>query len=160
MVKPMEARPERMGPRILVVDDEPDILVALRNYLEGALGVEVIGVPSGAAGLQALDEGPIDVIVSDFRMPVMNGVEFLRQARAKHPDTPRILLTAYPDMDLAIRALNDAAIVQFLTKPVDPEKLLEVVQTTMAASRRKRSSQRALERASGLAGRADAPAAP
>src|SRR5688500_18915700 len=120
-----------------------DILTALRNYLEGALGAEVLAASSGAEGLKRLETTTVDLVVSDYRMPLMNGVEFLRKMRVKHPDIPRILLTAYPDMDLAIRALNDAAIVQFLTKPVEPERLLEVVRKQLNLARRARATRSA-----------------
>jgi len=142
--------------RILVVDDEPDILTALRVYLQGALGADVVAVESGAAGLAELRKGPpVDVIVSDFRMPAMDGLQFLSKARALAPDVPRIMLTAFPDMQLAIKALNDAAILQFLTKPVDPDRLLDIVQRTLAEARRTKASRQALDQAAGALARRD-----
>lgn len=153
--------------RILVVDDEPDILDAVRNYLEGALGAEVVRADSGAAGLAVLAKGPpVDLVISDFRMPAMDGLEFLSRIRSLSPDVPRIMLTAFPDMHLAIKALNEAAIMQFLTKPVDPDKLLDVVRRTLAETRRAKASRKALDQAAaalaarGKGGKEPAPAQP
>lgn len=146
--------------RILVVDDEPDILTALRVYLERALGADVVAAESGAAALAELRKGPpVDVIVADFRMPGMDGVAFLSQARALAPDVPRLMLTAYPDMQLAIKALNEAAILQFLTKPVDPDRLLDVVQRTLAETRRAKAARKALDEAAGALSRSGRPSA-
>ena len=138
--------------RILVVDDEHDILTALGAFLEGALGVEVVRAESGKAALAALGKQPVDLVISDFRMPQMNGLEFLQQVQAKYPGIPRVMLTAFPDMELAIRALNETHIEQFLTKPVDPERLAAVAQKILERSRREKAGRAALERAAGFKG--------
>lgn len=135
--------------RVLIVDDEDDILVALKTFLEGALGLEVVAVPSGAAGLEELAKRPVDLIVSDYRMPGMDGMEFLRRAAQAAPGAPRVLLTAFPDMQLAITALNEARISRFLTKPVEPEKLAAILEELLSASRRRRLSGEALDRSVG-----------
>jgi DNA-binding NtrC family response regulator len=132
--------------RVLVVDDEEDILAALRAFLEGSLGVEVVTARSGAIALATLAKEPIDLIVSDYRMPVMDGLQFLGKTAASYPDVPRILLTAYPDMQLAITAVNQAHIARFLTKPVEPEQLGKAVSDLLASTRRKALGQVALER--------------
>ena len=67
------------------------------------------------------DKGPYAVVVSDMRMPGMDGVEFLAWARAQHPDTVRIMLTGNADQGTAMAAVNKGAIFRFLTKPCDPE---------------------------------------
>lgn len=134
-------------PRILVVDDEPDILLALKGFLEGALDLEVVTADSGKAGLEHFPKGGIDLVISDYRMPVMNGIDFLREVQQREPEVPRVLLTAFPDMELAIRALNQAHIVQFLTKPVNPDKLHDVVKATLEQTRRTRQARKAIERA-------------
>jgi DNA-binding NtrC family response regulator len=146
MGKGMAARP-----RLLVVDDEVDILSALANFLQGSLDVDVVTAESAAAGLEELRKGTIDLVISDYRMPVMDGLHFLRRAGEMHPELPRILLTAFPDMQLAISALNQAKISQFLTKPVDPEHLRTVVQTLLSSSRRARLAQTAFQRSANAA---------
>jgi DNA-binding NtrC family response regulator len=144
-------------PRLLVVDDEADILTALASFLQGSLDVEVVTAESAAAGLEMLRKGDIDLIVSDYRMPHMDGLHFLRRAGEMHPEVPRILLTAFPDMQLAISAVNEARISQFLTKPVDPEHLRSVVASLVSSSRRARLAQTAFQRSANAAsGAADA----
>jgi response regulator RpfG family c-di-GMP phosphodiesterase len=104
-------------PRILFVDDEPDLLAGMERSLRS----EHFGVttaPSGALALAAMRRaGPFAVIVSDLRMPEMDGVTLLRTARELFPDTVRVLFTGQPDMDRAIAAVNEGEIFRFVTKP-------------------------------------------
>lgn len=112
---------------ILAVDDEPDMLEAIQEYLQATLPVRVVTAPSGPAALELLRRQEVSLIISDSRMPGMDGVEFLGRARAQHPDVPRVLLTAHADLELAVRALNEASIDQLMLKPVDPQRLQQVV---------------------------------
>jgi CheY-like chemotaxis protein len=116
------------GPRpwvILLVDDEPDILLTVKTLLEGAIpGVSVITAPSGRIGLELLERERVDVIVSDLRMPGMDGIEFLYQARRAHPNIPRVMLTAFGNEDIARRAIVEAFCSSFLSKGADPEDLI------------------------------------
>lgn len=114
--------------RVLVVDDEQDILDSLKTLLESALpGLECLIAPSGAEGLRILAKGGVDMVISDYKMPEMNGLRFLEQARAMAPHVPRLLMTAFPHLEVAIEAINEARVEVFLTKPLDPDKLLKVV---------------------------------
>jgi DNA-binding NtrC family response regulator len=142
--------------KVLVVDDEQDILDSLRTYLEGELAVDVVPASSGQEGLGILAAQRVDLILSDFRMPVMDGITFLRMAFEKWPTVPRILVTAYPDMHLAIRAANEAAVAHFVTKPVQPTRFREIVRATLDAGRRASQGRQAMDRAAGL-GRKSAP---
>jgi DNA-binding NtrC family response regulator len=109
---------------VLCVDDEPDVLEGLRDVLHRSFDVRVAG--SGAEGLEILRNGPdsFAVVISDMRMPGMTGSEFLRAARVIASDTVRMLLTGQADVDAAIRAVNDAHLFRFLTKPCDSQALL------------------------------------
>jgi len=108
--------------RVLCVDDEPRVLEGLALQLRR--GYEVSGAPSGEAGLALLaSDGPFAVVLSDMRMPQMDGASFLAQVRRKAPDTVRMLLTGHADMQAAIAAVNEGQIFRFLTKPCPPEQL-------------------------------------
>lgn len=114
---------------VLVVDDEMDILDSVKSLIESTTqGVEVSTAPSGPDALKALQDTSFDLIITDYKMPEMNGLEFLAEARRIAPRTARVMLTAFPDLDLALSALNDERIEKFLVKPIEPEELLKTVQ--------------------------------
>lgn len=105
-----------MNTKILFVDDEPNVLAGLERQLRKQYEIETAS--GGTEGLAALDaRGPFAVIVSDMRMPGVDGVKLLSQARERHPDTVRILLTGYADLRSAIDVVNQGSIFRFLTKP-------------------------------------------
>jgi CheY-like chemotaxis protein len=110
-------------PRVLCVDDEPNILEGLAVNL--GRSYHVLTAQSAQRALDLLrDAGePIAIIISDMRMPVMDGAAFLSRARAIAPDAIRILLTGQSDIDSAIAAINDGQIFRFLTKPCLPSTL-------------------------------------
>ncbi len=123
--------------RILVVDDEMDILESLKDLLVASIdNVEVRTAISGAEGIKVLEQESVDLIITDYKMPGMNGLEFLEKSKDMAPKAPRILVTAFPDLQIAIRAINEAGINNFFTKPFDPGKVIEVV-NEMLSSRRK-----------------------
>ena len=135
---------------ILLVDDEEDIRESLKALFETCLeDVDVKTAPSGQAALDTLDKDVIDVIITDYKMPGMNGLEFLARAQKKVPTVPRILVTAFPDLEIAIRAINEANIENFFTKPFEPDQVLNVVRTLLHEQRvqemRNRSFARSLE---------------
>jgi CheY-like chemotaxis protein len=113
---------------LLLVDDEPDILTSIKSLLESSIGsLKVITAPSGRIGLELLERERVDLIVSDFKMPGMDGIEFLYQCRRHHPSIPRVMLTAFGNEDLARRAVVDAFVGSFLSKGADPEQLVSGV---------------------------------
>ncbi|MBC3935956.1 EAL domain-containing protein [Undibacterium sp. CY7W] len=112
-------RPERT---LLLVDDEPNILSALKRLLRKD-GYRILTGNSASEGLQILASENVDVIMSDQRMPEMSGVEFLRQAKALYPDTVRIILSGYSELQYITDAINEGAIYKFLTKPWDDEQI-------------------------------------
>ncbi len=123
-------------PAILTVDDDPGVLRAVERDLRRQYGAEyrILRADSGPAALALITEfrgrgGAVALLLSDHRMPQMDGVEFLRQARELVPDAKRLLLTAYADTDAAIRAINDVDLDHYLMKPWDPpdERLYPVL---------------------------------
>ncbi|MFK7848414.1 MAG: HD domain-containing phosphohydrolase [Rhodothermales bacterium] len=108
--------------KILFVDDEPAILRSYQRYV--GLDYDVDTALGGEKGLEMLEEsGPYGVVVSDMRMPGMNGAEFLSVVRQNFPDSVRMLLTGQADMEDTIDAVNNGRIYRFLTKPCPPETL-------------------------------------
>jgi diguanylate cyclase (GGDEF)-like protein/PAS domain S-box-containing protein len=107
---------------LLLVDDEENIVASLRRSLRRG-GYRIVTANSAAEGLQRLAETEVDVIVSDQRMPGMTGVEFLRRAKDLYPDTVRIVLSGYTELQSITDAINEGAIYKFLTKPWDDELL-------------------------------------
>lgn len=106
--------------RILLVDDDEDLLEALvRSHRKHYDLVPACGAEEGLRKLE--EEGPFCVIVSDYHMPVMNGVAFLEKAQAIDPEVVRVMLTGHADLNTAIDAVNKGAIFRFLTKPCAPE---------------------------------------
>ncbi|MGV3742438.1 MAG: EAL domain-containing protein [Burkholderiaceae bacterium] len=111
---------------LLLVDDEPSILSALRRQLRQD-GYDILTATDGQKGLELLAQNKIDVIVSDQRMPGMTGVEFLRKVKTLHPDTVRIVLSGFTELQSVTDAVNEGAIYKFLTKPWDDQQLREHV---------------------------------
>jgi diguanylate cyclase (GGDEF)-like protein/PAS domain S-box-containing protein len=107
---------------LLLVDDEENIVSSLRRLLRRD-GYHIITANSGLQGLQRLAENEVDVIVSDQRMPGMTGVEFLRRAKELYPDTIRLVLSGYTELQSITDAVNEGAIYKFLTKPWDDERV-------------------------------------
>ena len=113
-------------PRILCVDDEPNVLAGLRRTLFRRF--EVVTAEGPTEGLEALKNGQeFAAIVSDMRMPEMNGAQFLARAKEIQPDAVRILLTGQADMESAIAAVNEGNIFRFLTKPCPQEVLFDTL---------------------------------
>jgi thioredoxin reductase (NADPH) len=123
-------------PTILTVEDDPQVSAAIVRDLAGHYGGDyrVVGATSGAEALSvltrlALRDEPVALIATDQRMPEMTGTELLSRARAHAPGAKLLLLTAYADTDVAIRAINDIGLDHYLLKPWDPpeERLYPVV---------------------------------
>jgi FixJ family two-component response regulator len=109
-------------PTLLLVDDEDGILSSLKRLLRRE-AYQVLTANGGQAGLDELARNRVDVIVSDQRMPGMSGVEFLRRAKELYPDTVRMVLSGYSDLQSITDAINEGAIYKFLSKPWDDDIL-------------------------------------
>ena len=113
--------------KMLVVDDEPDNLDLL--YRTFRRDFQVLKAESGIQALEVLSaEGEVAVIISDQRMPEMKGTEFLSRTVPKFPDTMRIILTGFTDVEDLVEAINSGQVYKYITKPWDPNELKAVVQ--------------------------------
>jgi CheY-like chemotaxis protein len=123
-----------MRHRLLFVDDEPNALRAANRILHRSY--ELVTATSGQEGLEALRRrGPFAAIVSDFRMPRMDGIEFLHHARAIAPESVRLMLTGQADLSAAVRAFNTSGLFRFLTKPLRPTDLMAAIEDAIAQHR-------------------------
>jgi response regulator RpfG family c-di-GMP phosphodiesterase len=112
---------------VLFVDDELSIRNAIdRMYLERD-DVRCLFAASGQEGLDILSREEVWVVVSDYLMPGMRGIEFLSKARGLRPDTMRIMMTAYADLSIAIDAINKSEAYRFVTKPWNNKELMETI---------------------------------
>jgi response regulator RpfG family c-di-GMP phosphodiesterase len=117
---------EPLTQTLLLVDDEPNILSALQRLFRRD-GYTLLATSNAEEALALLASHPVDVILSDQRMPGMSGVEFLRRVKETHPETIRIVLSGYTDLQFITDAINEGAIYKFLTKPWDDTQLREQV---------------------------------
>lgn len=127
--------------KVLFVDDEPAILSALRRLMR-PMGYEVLLAESGAAGLELLAREPVDLVVSDMRMPGMDGAQFLEQVRQRWPAVQRMLLTGYADIGSTIAAINRGEIHRYIAKPWDDQELLLAVREGVSRRRLEQENQR------------------
>ena len=112
---------------ILVVDDEINILKSMRRLFKHA-GYDVFTAESGEQGLAILDKEDIQVILSDFRMPHMDGGQFLAKVKVSHPYTVALILSGFADFDSVLSVMNSGNAFKFLTKPWDNQSLLSEVE--------------------------------
>jgi len=134
-----------VNPKVLCVDDEPNVLAAFQRQLRREFALDT--AEGGAAGLKALAaSGPYAVVVSDLRMPGMDGIEFLSRVRQAAPDTVRIMLTGNADLSTAIDAVNEGAIFRFLTKPCPMDTLVTTIRAGAAQYRLVTAERELLEK--------------
>ena len=104
-------------PCVVLVDDDELVLSTLRALLELDGGFQVLEFTDSLRAIEELGRLPVDIVISDYLMPGMNGVDVLKKARSLQPEAMRILLTGFADKQNAIRALNEAGIYQYLENP-------------------------------------------
>jgi len=126
---------------LLLVDDEENILSSLARLLRRD-GYQILRGNSGKAGLELLKENDVGVIISDQRMPEMTGTEFLGEVKELYPDTVRIVLSGYTELNSITDAINEGAIFKFLTKPWDDELLRKNVLDAFAHYELKHENER------------------
>ncbi len=112
---------------ILIVDDEDMVATSLESLLRLETDHNVMRFTSPLLALESINETPIDLVISDYLMPEMDGVDFLLRLKEIYPDATRILLTAYADKQNAIRAINELGLYRYIEKPWDNEQLLVTI---------------------------------
>ena len=125
-----QPRPATPPPTVLCVDDEPNILSALKRLFRGK-GWQTVTAESGQAGLALLETQTVDLVISDMRMPEMDGAQFLAQVRARWPGTLRLLLTGHSDINAIIEAINRGEIFRYITKPWEDNDIVLIVRQAL-----------------------------
>lgn len=115
---------------LLFVDDEPNILSALKRLFRPH-GYRIFTAGGGAEGLEVMERETVDLVISDMRMPNMDGAQFLERVRAKWPDTMRILLTGYADVGSTIAAINKGEIFRYVSKPWEDNDIVLLVKQAL-----------------------------
>lgn len=128
-------------PCVLFVDDEPSILNALRRVVRPA-GYRILIAEGGEAGLALLAQESVDLVVSDMRMPGMDGAQFLQEVRRRWPKIQRVLLTGYADIGSTIAAINLGEIHRYIAKPWDDQELLLALREGLARRELERENER------------------
>ena len=113
---------------IAIVDDEEMVLTSLRSFLLLETDYEVETFSSPQTAVAALRDKPVDLVISDYLMPGMNGIEFLLEVKRLHPFATRILLTGYADKENAIKAINEVGLYQYVEKPWNNDDLKITIQ--------------------------------
>lgn len=117
--------------KILVVDDELEFLELMKEILS-EIDCQVITATNGIEAIEQLKtHGPVSLIISDHKMPQMEGTEFLKIAKKLSPLTPRVLVTAYQEAGMMKDSINEAEVFRFLTKPIDVDEILGIVQSAL-----------------------------
>ena len=114
-------------PTVVLVDDEEMVLTSIRAFLTLETEYTVHTFADPEKGAEFLKTNRSDVVISDYLMPKMNGIQFLAKAKEAQPETPRVLLTGHADKHSAIQAINDVNLFQYLEKPWDNAQLLLVI---------------------------------
>jgi DNA-binding NtrC family response regulator len=113
--------------KIVLVDDEEMVLKSLNSLLELETDYQVHTFTSVTEALGFIKKNDIDLVISDYLMPEMDGISFLAKVKEMRPEVPRIILTGYADKENAIKAINDVGLFQYIEKPWDNDDLLIIV---------------------------------
>ena len=126
-------------PHVLLVDDEDMVITSIRAFLQLETEYEIHGYTNPQEATRHLETNPVDVIVSDYLMPKMNGIQLLAKAKEFQPEAARVLLTGHADKQSAIQAINQVGLYQYLEKPWDNSQLLLVINSAIERTQLLRS---------------------
>ncbi len=120
---------------VVIVDDEEMVLTSLSSFLSLETDYEVKTFVSAQEAVTYIESNAVDVVISDFLMPEMNGVEFLAQVKKHRPAVPRIILTGFADKENAIKLINEVGLFQYIEKPWDNNDLLLITRNALEKHR-------------------------
>lgn len=120
---------------IVVVDDEEMVLTSISSFLSLEASYNVKTFQSAQEALKYIKDNPVDLVVSDYLMPEMDGISFLAEVKKIQPEVPRIILTGYADKENAIKAINDVGLFQYIEKPWDNDDLLIIFRNGLEKQR-------------------------
>ncbi|PWU03579.1 MAG: hypothetical protein C5B51_18755 [Terriglobia bacterium] len=118
-----------LNPSVLIVDDEDMVITSLKAFLQLETDYDVHGFTDPEVAARFADSNRVDVAVSDYLMPKMNGIQLLARLKEAQPEASRVLLTGHSDKQSAIQAINQVSLFQYLEKPWDNSQLLLVIQS-------------------------------
>ena len=113
--------------RIVVVDDDPLVTSSLKNFLSLEMDIDPVTFNDSSEALKYIESNEVDLIISDFLMPELDGIQLLSGARKAQPEVPRVLLTGYADKENAIKAINEVQLFQYVEKPWDNSQLRHII---------------------------------
>ena len=113
--------------RVLILDDEEMVLTSLRSFLELETDYEIVTFTSAIEAIEYTKKNKINLVVSDYLMPEMDGISFLAKVKEIDPNATRIILTGYADKENAIKAINEVSLFQYIEKPWDNDNLKLVI---------------------------------
>ena len=130
---------------VVIVDDEEMVLTSINSFLTLETDYDVVTYSNPEEALEHIGGSDTNLVISDYLMPEMNGIDFLDKVRGLKPDIPRILLTGYADKENAIRAINEVGIFQYIEKPWDNDKLRIIIRNGLEKQRLLKTLQEKVE---------------
>ena len=126
---------EQSAETIVLVDDEDMVLTSLSSFLMLETDYEIMTFLSPGEALTYIEQNDVDLVVSDYLMPEMDGISFLAKVRDMKPEIPRIILTGYADKENAIKAINEVGLYQYIEKPWDNDNLHLIIRNGLEKQR-------------------------
>ena len=131
--------------QLVIVDDEEMVLTSIRSFLNLETDYHVASFTSAKEALAFIEENSVDLVISDYLMPEMDGIRFLAHVRELNPEIPRIILTGYADKENAIKGINEVGLFQYIEKPWDNDNLRIVIRNGLEKKKLMHSLQEKIE---------------
>jgi DNA-binding NtrC family response regulator len=135
------ASEQNHAPRILILDDEEMVVTSLSSFLTLETDFNIVTFTSPSEALDYIQDNHVDLVISDYLMPEMDGISFLAKVKEINPEAPRIILTGYADKENAIKAINDVGLYHYIEKPWNNDDLKIVIRNGLEKQRLMRELQ-------------------